>query len=51
MTEVTFPDVFNIDAAGGSAIGLAIIGLWVVAWVFRTLIRALRQMDDDGHGA
>lgn len=49
MTEVIFPDVFNIDAAGGSAIGLAIIGVWAVAWVFRAIIRALREVDEDGN--
>jgi hypothetical protein len=39
--SVTFPDIFNIDAAGGAEIAGAILAIWAIAWAFRMLIRAL----------
>lgn len=46
---MTFPDIFDIDAAGGVEIAGAIFGLWAIAWVFRVLVRMVRDSDDDGH--
>lgn len=44
-------EIFDIDAAGGVEIGVAMLGLWAVAWVIRQLVRMIRESDDDGHGA
>lgn len=44
-------DIFDIDAAGGVLVGVAIFGLWAMAWVFRQLVRLIRETDDDGNSA
>lgn len=48
---MTFPDVFNLSASEASEIAAAMLGLWAVAWIARALIRAVREVDDDGQGA
>lgn len=42
--------IFDIDEAGGVLVGVAILGLWALAWVIRQLIRMVNE-DDAGHGA
>ena len=42
----SFPDVFNIDAAGGASIGAAIAGVLAIGWAFRALIQMLRDTEE-----
>jgi hypothetical protein len=42
---VTFPDIFNIDPAGGAQIGGAILLLWGFAFACRLVVRALLEVD------
>jgi hypothetical protein len=44
-------EIFDIDAAGGVEIGVAMLGLWAVAWVIRQLILMIRESDDVGNGS
>lgn len=37
---------FNLDAAGGALIASAVLAVWAVGWVFRTLIRMLNSDGD-----
>lgn len=51
QTSPTYLPIFDIDEAGGVLIGVAIFGLWALAWVIRQLLRMVNERDDDGHGA
>lgn len=48
---MTFPDFFNLSPSEAAEVAVAMLGLWAVAWVARALIRAVREVDDDGQGA
>jgi hypothetical protein len=39
----TFPDVFNIDPAGGALIAGAVLAVWAVGFGVRALIQALNS--------
>jgi len=47
--SVVFPEVFQMTAVQGSEIGVAILAVLAVAWVFRVLIRALSP-DENSSG-
>lgn len=44
--ELTHP-LFNIDAAGGAQIGLAIVFVWVVGFGVRQAIKAVKVGDSN----
>lgn len=37
------PSVWNLTSEEGSAISLAVVGVWVVGWVFRQIARVIRE--------
>lgn len=43
---MTFPDIFNLSPSEATEVAAAMLGLWAVAWVFRALIRHVREGDE-----
>ena len=43
---MTFPDIFMLDVEGAKAIASATLLLWGMGFAIRTVIRALREADD-----
>lgn len=41
-TTINWPDIFNLSVTDGAALSVAILGVWVSAWAYRTLRRVLQ---------
>lgn len=39
--------VLDLDEAGGAQIAVAVVAVWAIGWVFRTLVRVLKTTDGE----